>query len=89
MFHYYSGEWGTVCDDGWSSTNGRVVCKQLGYRDYVGRLPTRSVGNGPIWMDDVVCSASDSRLQDCSFRGWGRHDCAHIEDVGIMCSKFN
>ncbi|XP_062512309.1 MAM and LDL-receptor class A domain-containing protein 1-like isoform X2 [Corticium candelabrum] len=81
---YHNGRWGTVCDDDWTSTNGRVVCKQLGYRYYRSRLYNRP-GSGSIWMDDVRCSASDLRLQHCSFRGWGIHNCGHSEDVGVIC----
>ena len=28
---YYSGQWGTVCNDLWSSTNSRIACRQLGF----------------------------------------------------------
>ena len=31
---YCNGEWGTICDDGFGSTDARTICKQLGYNYY-------------------------------------------------------
>ena len=28
---YYSGRWGTVCNDFWTRTNSDVACRQLGF----------------------------------------------------------
>ena len=28
---YYSGQWGTVCDDNFGATAARIACNQLGF----------------------------------------------------------
>ena len=62
----------------------------LGFEDAV--CPVRRAGFGrgsaaaPIWMDDVRCWGQERALDLCFFRGWGRHNCDHREDAGVICS---
>lgn len=87
---FYSGLWGTVCDDSWDIYDAHVVCRQLGftqastYRNnaYYGQ------GSGHIWLTSVACNALDDRLENCSHSGWddGSTNCSHSEDAGVACS---
>ena len=40
----------------------------------------------PIWLDNVRCSGTESRLTSCSRNSYGSHNCVHSEDVAIDCS---
>ena len=32
---YCNGQWGTICNHGFGSTDGNTICKQLGYTGYI------------------------------------------------------
>jgi len=90
-----NGQWGTVCDDGWSGRNADVVCRELGCgtAEAVGDLPRErprfGPGAGRIWLDDVRCRGQEGTLRDCAHRAWGRHDCTHREDIGVVCQVWD
>uniref|UniRef100_A0A1X7VFW6 SRCR domain-containing protein n=1 Tax=Amphimedon queenslandica TaxID=400682 RepID=A0A1X7VFW6_AMPQE len=85
---YCNGQWGTVCDDSFGSTDARVACRQLGYSDYstyTGNLAGSS--SQPIWLDNVICTSSTSTClaycESCPSSQY--HNCIHSEDVALGC----
>ena len=87
---FYNGIWGTVCDTNFSIIQVGVVCRQLGFSSakalYKGSWFGK--GEGVVLMDEVVCEGEESRLADCSFRGWGfvnQYCTLHNRDVGVVC----
>ena len=85
---YYNGIWGTVCDDGWSTFDAYVVCRQLGF-GLTGRSISQArfgQGLGPIWLDSVACTGSESTLASCGHLGVNiTRNCDHGEDAGVRC----
>ena len=80
--------WGTVCDDGWGVADARVVCRQLTLTTTnaaaltLGAVPD---GTGQIWLDNVACRGTETRLIDCPANPLGSHNCVHAEDAGVTC----
>ena len=85
---YVNNEWGTVCDDGWSTTDAQVVCRQLGYGSPLSAPGNARFGQGTlrILLDDVSCTGSETSLASCSHSGIGVHNCGHSEDASVVCS---
>ena len=42
--------------------------------------------NVPIWLDQVNCLGTETRLVSCPANPIGQHDCSHIEDAGVRCN---
>ncbi|XP_030577602.1 deleted in malignant brain tumors 1 protein-like [Archocentrus centrarchus] len=84
---FYKGQWGTVCDDDWEMSDADVVCRQLG----CGRAISAPLsahfggGSGPVWLDNVECSGQEAALTHCSHDGFGKSNCGHDEDAGVVC----
>ena len=70
------------------TTDAEVVCRSLGMAGgEVMKYAFFGEGSGPILLDNVECSGSESSLTECSHRGWGINDCSHGEDVGVICGR--
>ena len=82
--------WGTVCDDLWGNLDAQVVCRQLGFTGDATALTSSDVpdGTGQIWLDNVSCRGTETRLIDCPANPLGTHNCGHMEDTGVRCGSI-
>ena len=86
----YQDEWGSVCDDYFTDLSAEVICRQLGFTGGVTRYNAYfQQATGPIWMDDVGCTGQERGLGECWHDGWGKSDCCHGDDVGVICEDRN
>ncbi|XP_052812440.1 uncharacterized protein LOC128240004 [Mya arenaria] len=89
-------EFGTICDDGFDLGDAVVICRQLGFIYTVEEHIYFSSGSshfgtfeGPIWLSNLRCNGSESRLSECASSVWGNHFCSHQQDVSISCGGNN
>ncbi|NWJ10115.1 NETR protein, partial [Crypturellus undulatus] len=84
---FLNGQWGSVCDEGWTDRDAAVVCRQLGFS---GAAKARGMayfgeGHGPIHLDNIECSGMEHALGECGRPDTGTHSCWHNEDAGVIC----
>ena len=45
-------------------------------------------GVGQIWLDNVQCRGTETRLIDCPANALGVNNCNHAEDAGVRCQPL-
>jgi hypothetical protein len=84
---FINNEWGTVCNSGWNKTDAIVACRQLGFLSVDRDSGTQGFGGyyQRIWLKNVNCQGTESRLTDCPHSSGS--DCDHFNDVAISCNN--
>ncbi|KAM4627531.1 HHIP-like protein 1 [Polymixia lowei] len=86
---FIRGEWGTVCDDLFTSKAATVVCRQAGFTAALAVMKRAALGEADdsvkILLDDVECEGGERSLLECKRSKVGKHNCSHQEDVGVIC----
>ena len=39
----------------------------------------------PILLDDVLCLGDEEAVSQCHHRDWGKNNCGHYKDAGVVC----
>jgi deleted-in-malignant-brain-tumors protein 1 len=84
---FFNGQWGTVCDAGFTNVEAQVACYSLGYNQGVGTFLGNQYGPGfgPVWMDNVQCTGTEDVINECQHSEIGGSNCSHAQDVSISC----
>uniref|UniRef100_A0A670Z5V7 Lysyl oxidase homolog n=1 Tax=Pseudonaja textilis TaxID=8673 RepID=A0A670Z5V7_PSETE len=82
-----NGEWGTICDDGWSLHSASVACRELGFGTAKEAILGARLGQGigPIHLNEMDCTGFEKSITDCKFSKEIR-SCTHEEDAGVRCN---
>ncbi|XP_057664707.1 uncharacterized protein LOC130899046 [Diorhabda carinulata] len=83
---------GYICDDDFSIIDANVICRELGFTLGAAEIKSQSYfakdlkeSNTLYMIDDLNCLGNETSLIDCSFPGWGIHNCRDQEIAGVVC----
>ncbi|CAH1787312.1 unnamed protein product [Owenia fusiformis] len=85
----YTGQWGTICSDGWDRQDAAVICRMMNFTGEFKEAYTTDLGTGtgPIWLTEVDCDGNEQSINDCRHTGWGSTTCKRgvDRDAGVVC----
>ena len=89
---YINGKWGTVCSWRWDPLDGKVVCRQLGYKGVNRTFSEISQhgfdeGTGQCWLSDLRCTGSEANLLQCPHHGVGSYEYLMATEAHVVCTN--
>ena len=63
----------------------KQILKNTSYCSGGKVIAERRPGTGPILLDNIVCTGTETTLKDCKLT-WGESQCTHEQDVYIRCT---
>ncbi|XP_072040250.1 neurotrypsin-like [Amphiura filiformis] len=85
----YRGNWGTVCDHGWSDNDADVVCRQLGYQKAKTAVTNAyryfGYATSPYILEDLRCDGYEDTLLDCVPYDDTPEGCDIYDVAGVFC----
>ncbi len=78
------GDWRGVCNDGFDSREGEVICRQFG-STYTTHFPNQDGPHNDHWLDDLACDGTEAGILACGDVVLGREDCTSADWVALVC----
>ncbi|MCY4177137.1 MAG: scavenger receptor cysteine-rich domain-containing protein, partial [Endozoicomonadaceae bacterium] len=82
-----SSEWGTVCDEGFSSLSGFVACRQLGFDTGYKDDTEHQCSSRSVLLSNVRCLGNETSLLECPHDVAGEHNCTQ-PPVELRCTNL-
>ncbi|XP_048734598.2 deleted in malignant brain tumors 1 protein-like [Ostrea edulis] len=84
----HKGIWGSICSSNFSVTEGKVICRSLGYDGshvtvYHGGMFGH--GEGPEVISDLTCRGVEEDIAACSKLNYTERPCPRGNEVGVTC----
>lgn len=84
----YDGEWGNICDYGWSVKDASVACRQNGFADGLamsGSKYTSSITHH--WIPSLGCNGDENSVLMCPSYGFNSSNAFNQILVRISCQQ--
>jgi len=78
--------WGGVCNYGWTASNTRVACRQLGFLDGATAYQRIHEQSPTFALFNVRCSGNENSLFDCAYSTTSSQNCNGSIYIGCKCT---